>query len=76
VFKHRIINSVHTSNDSLQRRGVTLSLENRIGDKEDAERSAKKLTTMTLGRSPTDTRSNSRGLALSIKRMHNAPPRS
>jgi hypothetical protein len=64
VFKPRIINSVHTSSDSLHRRGVTLSLETNIGDKDDVECSATELTPMTQSTSPKATRSSSRGLAV------------
>jgi hypothetical protein len=67
VFKPRIINNVHTSSDSLHRRGVTLSLETSIGDKEDADCPATELTPMTLDRSSRTTRSSSRGLAVGIR---------
>jgi hypothetical protein len=44
VFKSTIINSNHTFSDSLHRRGVTLSLETYMGDKDNTECSATELT--------------------------------
>jgi hypothetical protein len=46
------------------------------GDKEDTEFCATELTSMTLSRSPRDTRCSSRGPAVGIKRIQNSPPRS
>jgi hypothetical protein len=44
IFKPRIINSIHTSSDSLHRRGVTLSLATRVDDKNDEQKDVTEIT--------------------------------
>jgi hypothetical protein len=64
VFKPKIINSVHTSSDSLNRRGVTLSLETSLGNEGDNEATATELTPMAPNKSSTTGKPSSRNLAV------------
>jgi hypothetical protein len=65
VFKPRIINRVHTSSDSLYRRGVSLRLATSVGNQADTRCDMTELTPMTLSVSPKATKSSSRSLAVS-----------
>jgi hypothetical protein len=64
VFKPKIINSVHTSSDSLYRRGVALRLATNIGDQPETGCDVTELTPMRVSVSPKATRSSSRSLAV------------
>jgi hypothetical protein len=64
VFKPRIINSVHTSTESLHRRGMTLSLATNVKGAAEPEGDITELTPMSVVVNPRTTRPSSKQLAV------------
>jgi hypothetical protein len=64
IFKPRIINSVHTSSDSLHRRGAMLSLSTHVSDEDGEQKDLTELTPMNPTVGVRVTRSNSKSLAV------------
>jgi hypothetical protein len=64
VFKPRIINSMHTSSDSLHGQGLMLSLATKVGDGQDEQQDVTEITPMNASAGSRATRSSSKSLAV------------